>query len=155
MDKFLEHLHEAKNSLHLADITFKVIKDKKILLKILLETKSSLLSSINAILQYEYIYKRIDLYKSSKENLRTFARKCAPAYKISPEEIRTIFEILELADNHKNSSMEILKDDKIIILLDNLRAEVFNLEKAKKFISTAKNILLKAKAKFELNIKSP
>ena len=68
MERFLEYIQEAEKIIqtvdHMAYITFPLIKDKKLLLKILLETKIAVANCINSILQHEYIYKRITLYKN-------------------------------------------------------------------------------------------
>ena len=53
-------------------MTFPLVKDKKLLLKILLELKKGLAHIINAILQYEYLYKRIRLSQDSKSNFNVF-----------------------------------------------------------------------------------
>ena len=70
MEKFLENLQEAENIIqtidHMVYVTFPLIQDKKLLLKIILETKTAIANCINSILQYEYLYKRIRLYKEPK-----------------------------------------------------------------------------------------
>jgi len=81
MEKFLEYIQEAEKIIqtvdHMVYITFPLIKDKRLLLKILLETKIAISNCINSILQHEYIYKRIVLYKNAKTNFRTFNEKCS------------------------------------------------------------------------------
>ena len=80
MEKFLEHLQEAEKRIqiidHLVYVTFPVIKDKRLFIKILSEIKNALSNCINSVLQYEYIYKRINLYNNAKENFKTFIEKC-------------------------------------------------------------------------------
>ncbi|GAJ08281.1 unnamed protein product, partial [marine sediment metagenome] len=84
MEKFLENLQEAQKTIQVIDhmiyVTFPLIKDKKILTKILTETKSAITNCINSILQYEYLYKRVNLYKDAKTNFRIFIKKCCPYY---------------------------------------------------------------------------
>ena len=62
MEKFHEYFLKAKRDLatadHLAYVTFSLIKDKKLLLKILEQIKSALTNFINSVLHLEYIYKR-------------------------------------------------------------------------------------------------
>ena len=152
MEKFLEHIQEAEKIIrtidHMTYITFPLIQDKRLLLKIISETKTAIVSCINAILQYEYLYKRINLYKNQQTNFRTFKDKCAPRYNITKEEIDLILELFDVLEEHKNSQLEFIKDKKIVILSENMRAKMINLEKVKEFLNLAKKILKKAKDVF-------
>ena len=147
MTKFLENLQEAQKIIqtvdHMVYVTFPLIKDKKILVKILKETKNAIADCINAILQYEYLYKRIELYKNAKTNFRTFIKKCCPYYKITSEETNSIIELFELAEKHEQSTIEFVREEKVVILSENLKTETITLEKIKEFLNLAKNILKK------------
>jgi len=152
MEKFLEYLREAEKIVqtvdHMAYVTFPLIKDKRLLLKLLIETKTAVANCINAILQYEYLNKRITLFKDPKINFRVFKEKCAPGYKITYEEIKLISELFEVSEKHKQSQMEFLKDDKIVILSKNLDINVITPEKTKRFLALAKDILRKTRDSF-------
>ena len=153
MEKFLENLLAAEKTLQTADhmiyVTFPLIKDKRLLLKILQETKNALTYCINSILQREYIYKRITLYKDSKTNFKTFIEKCAPRYKIAKEEIVLIIELFDILEKHKQSPFEFVKDDKVVILSKNMQPKTLTIEKTKEFLINAKNILKKTKEMFQ------
>ncbi len=150
MEKFLESLIEAEKIIQTADhmiyMTFPLIKDKKLLLKTLSETKIAVTKCINSILQYEYLYKRITLFKESKTNFRIFKEKCAQKYKITDKEINLILELFELAEKHKKSPMEFVRKEKIVILSENSVPETLTFEKSKEFLILAKSILRKTKA---------
>lgn len=147
MEKFLENLQEADKIIrtvdHMIYITFPLVKDKRLLLKILLETKTAITNCINAILQYEYLYKRITLYKKSSANFRTFKERCAKRYNITEEEIRLIMELFDIVEKHKQSSFEFVRSENVIILSEDLRPETLSIEKIKEFLLLAKNILEK------------
>ena len=147
MEKFLKDIQETQKAIQTVDymiyMTFPLIKDKRLLLKIVLELKSAITKCINLILQYEYLHKRITLYQSPKTNFRIFKEQCAPRYKITKQEIELILELFDLIDKHKQSSFEFMKDEKIIILSDDLRQKTFTIETAKEFLILAKNILNK------------
>lgn len=144
MEKFLKEIHEIKKKIqtldHMIYITFPLIKDKQILLKILTETKSTIADCINSVLQYEYLYKRIDLSTNPKTNFRIFQVKCAPKYNITKGELKEILDLFELVEKHKQSAMEFLKNDKVVILSDTLNQETLTIEKIKKFFFLAKSI---------------
>jgi len=149
MEKFLEKLTEAekiiKTTDHMVYTSFPMVKDKRLLLRVLSEIKSAITICITSILQYEYLYKRINLYKNPKENFRIFTEKCANNYMITREEIKIILELFEIVEKHKKSSMEFIREDKIIILSDKLEPKTLTLEKTKEFLETSKNILKKTR----------
>lgn len=148
-ENFLEKLKEAERILktadHMAYVSFPLIKDKNILIKILSQTKTVITNCINSILQYEYLYKRIKLYKDTKANLKTFEEKCSPRYKISKEEINLIKELFDINDRHKKSQMEFMRHEKIVIISENLETKSITIDKIKIFITLAKNILKKTR----------
>jgi len=146
-ERYILSLEQAKKHIqtadHLAYITFPFIKENKLLLKILEELNSSILNIMNAILQYEYLYKRITIYSNSRDNLETF-KKISPRYFISNEQLVNLIEILNLAEKHKKSPFEFSKKDKIVIMSDSNQADVLTIEKIKTDILETKDILKKA-----------
>ena len=147
MEKFLENIQEAQKAIqtidHMVYVTFPLIQDKKILIKMIKETKNAIADCINAILQYEYLYKRINLYKDAKTNFKTFIQKCCPRYDITPEETNLIIKLFELSEKHEQSTVEFVREEKVVILSENLKTETITIEKTKQFLELAKNILKK------------
>ncbi len=145
-DRFISSLESSKSHLRIADhlvyTTFPIVKDLKLLLKALEELSLAIVNSINALLQYEYVYKRIQLYQNSKDNFETFKRK-ASSYNITPNQLSIILEILELAEKHKKSPLEFSKNDKIIIMSDTSQVLSLNLEKIKSYLLETQDILRK------------
>jgi len=156
MNKFMEALASAEKNLrtvdHMVYITFPLIKDKRLLLKVIQELKRIITDCITSILQYEYLYKRISLYKDSQENFRTFTERSAPRYGITRDEIRTIRELFDFVDRHKESPFEFIKDDKLVILSENMKTTTLSLEKTKEFLQLTKEILKKTKQGMQYNI---
>lgn len=148
MEKFLENLQEAKKTIktvdHIAYVTFPLIKEKNLIIKMLTELKTAVAGCINAILQYEYIYKRITLYQNPKTNFKTFIEKCSKKYNITEQEKKSIVELFELSEKHKKSSIEFLKNEKVVILSDNCKQETISLEKIKEFLDLSKKIAEKS-----------
>ena len=149
MEKFLENIASAEESLkvvdHLIYITFPLIKDKRILLKVIQEIKTILTDCIKAILQYEYLYKRIKLYQNPKSNFKTFTDKCSKRYNISSEEIKIMLELFDYVEKHNESPFEFVRWEKIIILSESLNTKIITLEKKKGFLFLAKDGLRKTK----------
>lgn len=140
-EKFAESLEIATRAVQTADhltyITFPLIKEKRLLLKILSELSVAILSIISAILQYEYYYKRIEIYKDARENFNTF-KGIAIRYNITQEQINKMIEIINLAEKHKKSPFEFVKNDKIVIMSNGMRTDTINLEKIKLFLWKAR-----------------
>jgi hypothetical protein len=151
MDKFLLSLGSAFKVLQTADhmiyITFPLIKENRLLIKILNEIYTAVLTTINVVLQYDYSYKKIVLHKDAGLNFNTFKEKCAPRFGISQDEIAKIVEIFKLIEEHRQSPMEFVRQDKFVILSDNLSTDVVTVEKLKDYLLTAKNILQKVRNK--------
>lgn len=147
MEKFLENLQEAETTLRTADhmfyVTFPLLKDKKLLLKILQDTKTAISKCISSILQQDYLYKRISLYNNQKANFRTFESKSSKRYNITEQEIRDIKDLFDISESLKQSSMEFLKNDKIVILSRDMQPKTITTEKIKEFLTLTKNILRK------------
>lgn len=147
-EKYIESLRKAIRSLQIADhmayITYPVVKDKRLLLKILENIYETFILTINAILQHDYLWKKITLYKDPKSNFRTFSMNCAPRYHISKEQVSEILEILALVEKHKRSPLEFTRKDKVIIMSESLKTTVIDIEKIKQYLVLSKKILEKA-----------
>jgi len=145
-EKYITSLEKAKKNLQMADhltyMTFPLVKENKLLLKVLDELYLSVFNTINSILQYEYLYKRIQLYKDPRENFRTF-RKIAARYNIKEEQLNKLIEILSIGEKHKKSPFEFIKNNKIVIMSDNLKTETLTIEKIKAFLLETKDFLRK------------
>lgn len=129
---------------HMLYMTYPLIREKRLLLKILNEIYLVILNVVNSILQYEYVHKRINLYRSTKENLSVFKNKCGGRYGITPEQISQIELVFELAEKHKNSPFEFVRNNKIVIMTNALKTDTITVEKIKEFVILSKDILRKA-----------
>jgi len=149
MEKFFENLEKSEKIIqtadHLLSVTYPLVKDKRLLLKILTEIKNGIASCMNAVLQYEYLYGRVRLSSDPKLNFKRFLEKCCPRYNISETEVKKIVKLFDIVEKHKASPFEFVKEDKIVILSDNMNSEIITLEKVKEFLDSSKIVLQKAK----------
>lgn len=148
-NKHIENLRKAIKDMRIADhmiyVTYPVIKDKRLLLKALDGVYDSVVCTINAILQYDFLYRRIQLTEDPKKNFEIFTNKCAKRYNFTGEEIKDIIDLLTLIEAHKKSPMEFIRKDKIVIMSDSLKTTAIDLEKLKKYLNLSKNLVNKAK----------
>ena len=147
MEKFQENLNDAIKNLQIADhmtyVTLPLVKDNRLLLKIFDNIYKSIVGCVNAILNYEYLYKRIKIYSSTNENMQTFVHKCAKKYDLTNEQIKKIQQIIILNKQHKQSAMEFVKQNRIVILSDSLGTQILDVQKIKEFLLLAKELLMK------------
>jgi len=153
MEEFEKNLQDAIKSLKIADhmtyITYQIVNEKRLLLKIFEEIYKTIINCIHSILNYESLYKRIRIYNDKKENLNTFI-KISKNYSLTNEQIKKILEIIELYKNKKESSMEFVKKEKVVILSDSLKTKIIDLETIKDYLTLSKDFLMKTKKKFNL-----
>jgi len=149
MEKFFENLEKSEKTIqtagHLLYVTYPLVKDKRLLLKILTEIKKGIASCMNAVLQYEYLHGRVRLSSDSKINFKKFLDKCCPRYNISDTNIKKIIKLFDIVEKHKSSPFEFVKENKVVILSENMDSEIITLEKVKEFLDSSKIVLQKAK----------
>lgn len=149
MQKILQNLIEAEKKIqianHLIYVTFPLIKNKRLLIKIIQDLKTAVLNCVNTILQYESLKKRIKLTQDPLENFKIFSEQCTPQYTLTEQETQQILDLFKLAKKQEQSSMEIMKNEKVILLSKNLTPEFITIETAKKYLQLAIEILKKTK----------
>ena len=150
MEEFEKNLKEAVKHLQIADhmayVTFPLINENRLLLKIFDELYISIINCVNAVLNYEYLYKRIQLYNNHNDNLDTFVR-IAKDYDLSNEQVKKIKEVIELNKKHKQSAMEFVRKDKVVIMSDSLSTQVLDLRLIKEYLLLAKELMVRVKGK--------
>lgn len=153
MEQYEQNLKEAARHLQIADhmtyVTFPLINDHRLLLKIFDEIYGSIIGCVNAILNYEASYKRIRLYNGFNDNLDTFIR-IGKNYNLSNEQIKRIKEFIDLNKKHKRSAMEFVRQDKVVIMSDNLRTQILDLIIIKKYLLLAKELMVRVREKINV-----
>ena len=146
MEEFQKNLKEAIRQLKIADhltyVTFPIVNEKRLLLKIFDEIYNSVINCIYSILKYEYYYKRIILYADFNDNFETFM-SLSKNYGLTSEQVRKIKLIIEINKKHKKSPLEFVKKEKIVIMSDNLNTEIIDLRSIKEYLLLAKEFLMK------------
>lgn len=140
-----EILDRAERSLRIADhmiyITYPLIKENRLLKKVIEQLYDVANAIVKAVVQHEYIYKRLE---SCSENLETF-KKCTSRLNITTQEIQNLEQLFTLMEKHRGSSLEFIRKEKLVIMSNNLRTESIGLEQLKQYLNFLKAILQKAK----------
>jgi len=140
-----KNLDEAVKSLQIADhmtyVTYPLVNEKRLLLKIFDEIYKSIISCINSVLGYEGLGVN-DI--ESLANADLFIEKFARNYGLNNKQIQKLQEIIEINGKHKQSAMEFVKQDKVVILSDNLKTRALDIYRIKEYLLFAKELLMKA-----------
>ncbi|MCL6500477.1 MAG: hypothetical protein K6T16_00385 [Candidatus Pacearchaeota archaeon] len=146
-----ELLAKAENSLRIADhmvyITYPLLKESRLLQKIIDQLSEVAMNIIEASLSYEYIFKRLLLPQSREQYFDMFRTKCSASFGIAPAEMQVLKELFDLIEKHKNSPFEFSRKDKLVIMSNGFRTDAINLEKLKKYLNTLKVVLQKTKTR--------
>ncbi len=151
MEKYQISIDKAKKELdsiqYMLNTTLPFIHDNRYMIKIFEEVYNSMVDLVRAILQYEYLYKRVNLYQDAGSNFETFI-ECARRYQIPITNINTIKKIFFLMKNHQESPIEFVKKDKFVIMSDNLHTESITSELLKEYYNTARELISRTEVVF-------
>ncbi|MFA5259379.1 MAG: hypothetical protein WC979_04570 [Candidatus Pacearchaeota archaeon] len=153
MQQYKEDLKQALRHIQIADhityVTFPLVNEKRLLLKIIEEINLAIICSLNCMFNYKYPLKNVDFNKDNLDLLESSLKEISKDYELTNEQIIKIKEIFELNQKHKKSSIEFVKKDNVVILSDNLSFQAINIQKIKEYLLLAKRIIIK----FNLKIK--
>jgi len=147
MERFHQLLLESDRSFktadHLAYVTYPLLKEIKLTLIISNNIFTALSKAMEAVLEYDRYYKNIYLLPEDfNSKLQVFTVKCIPRYEISPRFIDILKEMKRLAEGHKSSPIEIVRDDKYLIFSEAYRdMQTVDIEKLKGYIFELRPIL--------------
>lgn len=149
--EFVDNLGRAislsESSEHLVSSVLPVVDDNKLILRALEGVHKSVLLSIETILKFEHMFKRINLANSKEANLKLFFEKCASNYGMDEADKLVIKEILSMGKKHKESGFEFSRYRKVVIMQDSGRVSEIGAENIKNYAKTsskmAKNSLNK------------
>jgi hypothetical protein len=144
----IEHFNSALKHLRIADhmayVTYPLINDKKILIKIFVEVYGALNDLITAILLYDAAVNNLKLSKSPKANAQRFF-EIAKTYNITAKEVQDISEIMKTFQDYNKSAMEFVRDDKFVIMSKDLKTHSMDILKIKEDICLIKVVIVKVK----------
>ena len=147
MTKLQTYIKEADQQIvlanHLLTRTFPLSNDLKILLSVLQVIHSAHEKIFLAVLDNDFLRPKISLTASFIIKFDAFSKLVLDKKLLSKEELN-IFKIVEEEwQYHKDSSVEFVKDDNIIMADNNFKLQKINEEKLKDYINKTTNILKK------------
>ena len=144
----IKNLQEAEKNLRSADhmiyVTLPLIKENKLIGNILEQIHKAIILLISAVLNYEIKFKNIEPSKSPKKNLENF-KEVSEKYSITDSEIYSIEQLLFLMQKKKASTMEFVRKEKFVIMLENASYHPITIQHLKSYIMLAKSLLGKVR----------
>jgi len=137
--------HHFQAADHMASITYNLVKDQKLLIAIAENLHQAFTLAIDAVLQYERLYKRIPPYAEHPgAKLEVFRQKVAPIYNLNRGYLIIVEELRELVQGRKAAPMEFIRQDKYVICnQDYSKITTITLEKLKSYINESKPFMRK------------
>ncbi|MCD4760175.1 hypothetical protein K8R33_04790 [archaeon] len=147
MQTFKKLTIEANRHLRLADhmtyVTYPMLKETKLLLSILMNIDKALKKALDAYLHYERLYKRISFFPDDfQTKLDIFQRSAGIRHDLRqyPQLIKEIDSILK---KHKESPVEFVKGDKLIICSQDYRTRTLQISDVKTYLIKAKPFIFR------------
>ncbi len=131
MNSYFEELSKAfKDVHHMINVTYKFVKEPKLLLTILDKLYDISIKLIDIILYDNYSRKNISLIpKTNEAKIVLFDEKLSPLYDFGEDLVELIKHIDHLKQIQKKS-LVISKDNKVVFYIDNYTTEIFSLDDA-------------------------
>jgi hypothetical protein len=148
MEKYQELLIEMdrvfKTADHLAYVTYPIVKEIRLLMNILENLDRALKAGMNAILEYDRLYKRIGpLHESFEIRFDIFKRKIIMRHAINSEHVELIRQVHELVTYKKESPTVFQRKDKYVIANNRFKLKAITIEDVKKYLEKAKPFIFK------------
>ena len=148
MEDVLAFIKEANTKLntadHLAYVTYPMVKEAKLLLAIVDNLYSSLALAMEALLRYDYYYKRISFVPNDFAQKYEVFKKISMRYNLDRLAISSMKDIRSLLELHKKSSMVFTREQKLVIASQGFSVmRTLNIELVKKYIEQSKPLISK------------
>lgn len=148
MERFKELIQKANRAIktadHLTYMTFPLVNDTRLLITIVENLHSAAVDSMDALLYYDWLFKRISqMPEDFRSRLEIFRRYSVMRYNLPRESALLIQDINELVDHRRKSPMEFVRRDKLILCTNDYRMKTVNFAKVKSYNNQVKELVKK------------
>lgn len=147
MDKLKQLITEANAELkkadHLAYVTYPMIRESKLLYAIAEVLYNSLHKGVEAVLEYERLYKRIPLVAGTFETEIELFKDVSARYGFSRNVVLLLLDLKRLIKAKKESPVEFVRKDKFVICDDDYTMSVLDINKIKAYVMDSKEFMEK------------
>ena len=136
----LKEAHQYINTAdHLCYVTFPTVNDNKILMAIAENIYVSMITAMEALLQYEKEFRRIyNIPENFDMRFDLFKTNVARRYNIDRTHILVMDDLRKLLQLHKSSQIEFNRKGSYVIADDNFKLRSLNINKIKQYVNNAK-----------------
>lgn len=131
-------LQKIKVADHMLTMSYTLVNDPKILLSVINNIALAYEYSMSAILEYERLFKRVQVFKDNYNSKLTLFIKIADKLKIDKEHIKIMKELEEIKKAHEKSPVEFSRQGKFVICSDNYEMKTLEIKHIKNYINKAK-----------------
>ena len=132
---------------HLVYMTYPAVKEVKLLYTAVEALNTALLHSLDSLLRYERLYKRIsNLPKDLNSKLLIYKEYCVHKYEFDPNISLLIREIAKIVKARKDAPIEFVRKNKFVICSDDYRMKVIDEKTIKKYLSLTRPFIGKVEA---------
>ncbi len=128
-----------KTADHLIYVTYPLLKEEKLFIKIIELISDALQNCIKAALFHDYYWKRIELANFDY----TLFKERRKIYNLNEDEIKFFEEIFMILEKHKKAPVEFIRKKEFVILEENLATLQLSSEKVRGYLFKAKSIVEK------------
>ncbi|MEK6952328.1 MAG: hypothetical protein AABX29_04900 [Nanoarchaeota archaeon] len=135
-------LNDFKTVDHMVYVTYPLVNDPKLMFGIIDKLFNTLIDVITAILNYDYLYKRISgVPENLNDKLELFKKIISKRYNFD----RTIFPLLEdlnkFKEFRKRSPMEFVRRDNLVICSSGFNTKSVDYKKIKDYVNISKEFM--------------
>lgn len=143
--KLLEQANlDFKNADHMVYVTFPVVNDPKLMITIAEKLYHSTIDAITAILNYDYLYKRIgSVPEKDEEKIRVFKEYAIKRYSLDREILVLLAELKSLVEFRKKSPIEFIRKQNFVIANSKFSTKTIDIRKMKYYINDIKQFMEK------------
>ncbi|MDP1695191.1 MAG: hypothetical protein Q8L34_06660 [Candidatus Woesearchaeota archaeon] len=129
---------------HLTYVTFPLLNDQRLFATVSEKLKEALDKGMRAVLEFDYLYKRIQFVPAEfQTRLSLFQQYARKRYGFSPASFITMQEVDEIVTRRKESPIEFIRKDRLVIASGDYRLKTVNLDKIKELVQNTKMFISK------------
>ena len=146
MERFQELLHASQRKIQIADHiltqSYPLVKDPRLLLSSLENLFLGMSYGMTALLLYERMFKRIPPVPENFESkYKMFWDHIMPRHDVSHEHVMHLKEIKDIILEHRQSPIEFVRKDRLVICNSTYKTRTLSVEQIKKYINLSKLFL--------------
>lgn len=136
-----------KTADHLTYVTYPLVKDVKLLVAIIGNLYESVKLSIESLLYFERMYKRIGpLPDNFNSKLDVFKSKIVDRFNFDRKFLVLVEDLKNIVEHREKSPMEFIRRDRYVICNHNYRMKTLTIENIKNYLAQSKLFVAKINA---------